>query len=124
MSDDTTPAANLKVYLNYSSIAGSGTIAGPLTGATSQAWAVPLIAATDVAVNATVIDASGLKGYSQVLVPKIASPLTASHAPKPSSRSSCRSEIVPSAIGPTFSSRLPFLLTMSTNKRISSSTAR
>ena len=71
MTDDTTPNANLKVYLNYTSGAGSGTIAGPLTGATSFAWLVPAIDAVDARVNATVIDASGLKGFNQVLVPKI-----------------------------------------------------
>lgn len=71
MRDDLTPAASLKVYLNYSSVAGSGAIAGPLTGATSFAWTVPSIDATDVRVNATVINQGGLKGYSQVLVPKV-----------------------------------------------------
>ena len=71
MSDDITPTANLKVYLNYTSSAGSGPIAGPLTGATSFAWTVPTINANDAAVNATVIDGGGLKGYSQILVPTI-----------------------------------------------------
>jgi hypothetical protein len=71
MTDDTTPNANLKVYLNYTSGAGSGSIAGPLTGVTSYAWSVPTIDAVDARVNATVIDAGGLKGFSQVLIPKI-----------------------------------------------------
>ncbi len=71
MSDDITPVSSLKVYLNYSSTPSSGTIAGPLTGATSYPWTVPTIDATDARVNATVIDGGGLKGYSQVLIPKI-----------------------------------------------------
>ena len=71
MNDDTTPALNLDVYLNYTSSAGSGSIAGPLTGATSRSWTLPFLDATDAKVNATVIDSAGLKGYSEALIPKI-----------------------------------------------------
>jgi outer membrane protein assembly factor BamB len=71
MSDDSTPVGSLKVYLNYTSTPSSGTIPGPLTGATSYGWTVPSIDANDVRINATVIDANGLKGYSTVLVPQI-----------------------------------------------------
>jgi hypothetical protein len=71
MNDDTTPALSLIVYLNYSSTAGSGSIAGPLTGVTSRSWTLPVIDATDAKVNATVIDSGGLKGYSEALIPKI-----------------------------------------------------
>ncbi len=71
MNDDSTPPANLVVYLNYSSTAVSGAIAGPLVGATSYPWTVPAIDVTDAKVNATVIDSASLKGYSEVLVPKI-----------------------------------------------------
>jgi outer membrane protein assembly factor BamB len=71
MSDDTTPPGSLRIYLNYTSTPSSGTIAGPLAGATIYGWTVPTIDATDVRINATVIDANGLKGYSTVLVPQI-----------------------------------------------------
>ncbi len=83
MTDDVTPIANLRVYLNYTSTPSSGTIAGPLTGATSRAWTVPMIDANDVRVNATVIDEKGLKGYSDVLVPKVDStrPIVVSASP-------------------------------------------
>ena len=61
---------------------------------------------------------------TQGRVPKMASPLTANHSPNPSRRSRCISGMVPSAIGPTLSSKLPFLLTMSTKEWTSSSTDR
>jgi outer membrane protein assembly factor BamB len=69
--DDTTPANSLKVYLNYTSTPSSGFIGGPITVQTSWLWTAPSIDANDVRINATVIDAEGLKGYSEVLVPQI-----------------------------------------------------
>jgi len=71
MGDDTTPALALVVYLNYTSSAGSGGIAGPLTGLISHSWTLPVLDAADAKVNATVIDSAGLKGYNEALVPKI-----------------------------------------------------
>src|SRR5579884_277327 len=55
-------------------------------------------------------------GRTQGRDPKRPSPLAASQAPSLCRRSSCISEIVPSDLGPTFSSRLPFLLTISTSR--------
>jgi len=83
VSDDTTPVDSLVVYLNYTSTPSSGVIAGPLTVATFYGWTVPAIDANDVLVNATVIDANGLKGYSTALVPKIDSvqPVVVSASP-------------------------------------------
>ncbi len=54
---------------------------------------------------------------------QIADPFVASRRPSSTSRSRCSSGIVPSAIGPLLRSRLPFLLTMSTNDRTNSSTS-
>jgi len=87
MTDDATPVANLAVYLNYTSTPSSGVIAGPLIGATSQSWNVPAIDANDVRVNATVIDGDGLKGFSEVFVPRVDStaPTVVSASPTGSS---------------------------------------
>lgn len=73
-SDSQDAASALVSYLNYSSSAGRGTIAGPLSGHAdpqSFSWTVPLIDSTDVVVNLTVIDTGGLHGWDQKPVPKI-----------------------------------------------------
>lgn len=75
LSDDSPPA-DLTVYLNYTYNAGasSGTIVGPIAGATnpnSYTWTTPLIDATDVILNGTVIDPTGLVGWDEVTVSDI-----------------------------------------------------
>ncbi len=62
MSDLTTPTTDLVVYLNYTSSAGSGQIAGPLIGNLTHNWTTPLIDASDVVVTIDVIDTEGSKG--------------------------------------------------------------
>ena len=86
MSDaqDGNPA--LAVYLNYSSSAGSGAIAGPLAGTAnpnSYVWTVPAIDTADLAVNLTAVDTGGLRGWSTALVPVVDStpPSVASTVP-------------------------------------------
>ncbi len=73
---DDSPYANLIIYLNYSYNAGAstGTIVGPISGTAnpnSYVWTTPQIDATDVVINATVIDQDGLIGWDEVLVPDI-----------------------------------------------------
>ena len=53
-------------------------------------------------------------------VPKMAWPCPVSHAPMLSSSSCSSGAIVPSGLGPMFSSRLPFLETVSASSMISS----
>lgn len=79
MSDDS-PNANLIVYLNYSYNAGAatGTLAGPIAGATnpnSYLWNTPSIDATDVIINITVIDPGGLVNWDETMVSDIDSTL-------------------------------------------------
>jgi len=63
-SDKEDFASSLVVFINYTSSAGSGRICGPVAGnAGSCAWTLPAINATDVIVNATVVDTGGLRGY-------------------------------------------------------------
>jgi len=62
---DDSPLSQLTFFVNYTSSAQSGTIAGPLVGVTSFAWAIPPIDATDVVVDVTVVDAEGLIGWDQ-----------------------------------------------------------
>lgn len=61
MSDPETAVGDLIVFVNYSSSAGNGVIAGPLRGATSSAWIAPTIDAGDVRIRVTVIDGGGLE---------------------------------------------------------------
>ncbi|MFQ5883972.1 MAG: FG-GAP-like repeat-containing protein, partial [Thermoplasmata archaeon] len=67
---DNSPNDNLVVYLNYSYDAGSstGTIAGPIIGdpnPNSYSWTTPLINASDVVVNITVIDPDNLANWDE-----------------------------------------------------------
>jgi hypothetical protein len=60
MSDDRTPANQLVVYVNYTSVmAGNGAIAGPLTGNLFYDWTPVAIDANDVKIHLTVFDADG-----------------------------------------------------------------
>jgi hypothetical protein len=65
MTDDTTPNANLTIYINYTTGGVTSPIVAALKGQVSFAWALPNIEANDVVVNITVIDSGGLKGWSQ-----------------------------------------------------------
>lgn len=70
--DDANPA--LSVFLNYTSGAGSGPIAGPLPGTANPNlfdWTLPAIDAADVVVNLTVIDSGGRKAWDEGSVPVI-----------------------------------------------------
>lgn len=74
MSDAQDANAALVVYLNYTSSAGSGAIAGPRAGTANPNaydWTVPAIDATDVLVNLTVIDSGARKAWSQAPVPVV-----------------------------------------------------
>ncbi|OGS47712.1 MAG: hypothetical protein A3K66_02245 [Euryarchaeota archaeon RBG_16_67_27] len=74
LSDAQDPNSALVVYVNYSSSAGSGPIAGPLAGTSNPNhldWSLPAIDATDVVVNLTVIDTGGRKAFEEALVPVI-----------------------------------------------------
>lgn len=74
MTDAQDPNTALIIYLNYTSSAGSGAIAGPLPGAANPDlydWPVPAIDAADVMVNLTAIDSGGLKAWNQASVPAV-----------------------------------------------------
>ncbi len=74
MSDPDGLPSQLAVYLNYTSSAGNGVIAGPPTlplGATFYNWNVPFINANDAHVVATVIDPGGARGGDDNLIPII-----------------------------------------------------
>lgn len=65
-SDNEDPSSSLVVFINYTSSAGDGHVCGPVWGDVgSCAWTLPAIGATDVIVNATVVDTGGLKGYDE-----------------------------------------------------------
>lgn len=83
-AEDGNPA--MAVFLNYTSSAGSGPIAGPIAGTANpntHAWTVPAIDAPDVVVNLTVVDTGGLRGWSEASVPVVDStaPSVSSTAP-------------------------------------------
>ena len=86
-SDNESAVNALAFYVNYTSSAGSGTIAGPLTGLSgpqfSTPWLVPLLDATDARVDVTAIDPDGLQATDVSLVFAIDStpPLIASYGP-------------------------------------------
>lgn len=62
--DSENQPSALRVWINYTSSAGSGNICGPVAGNVGTCpWTLPTIIATDVVVNATVIDTGGLKGH-------------------------------------------------------------
>jgi len=64
MASDTEDApADLDVFLNYTSSAGNGVIDQIKGDDTPYDWTLPIIDATDVKVNATVIDSDGNKSY-------------------------------------------------------------
>jgi len=66
VSDNEDSQAALLVWVNYTSGAGSGNICDPVTcGVGSFSWILPIVTATDVVVNGTVIDTGGLKGYDE-----------------------------------------------------------
>jgi hypothetical protein len=65
MTDDTTPNANLTIYINYTTGGVTSQLVAALKGQVSFAWTLPNIEANDVVVNITVIDSGGLKGWSQ-----------------------------------------------------------
>jgi len=74
MNDLESPLASLSAFLNYTSSAGNGAIAPPVSGSANphtQSWTVPAIDANDVRVNITVIDPNGGKGYGEALVDTI-----------------------------------------------------
>lgn len=74
LSDPDHGNAELILFLNYTSSAGSGAIAGPVAGTgnpNSFLWAVPAIDAGDVVVNLTVVDPTGRKGLDEAAVPTI-----------------------------------------------------
>jgi len=64
MNDTETPTSQLVVYLNYSFSGDTYPIAGPLVGVVSFSWTVPIIQATDVVIEATVLDEGGLIGWN------------------------------------------------------------
>jgi len=74
MSDPESPTPTLTVYVNYTSSAGSGTIAGPLTGLSSPAlwpWPVPPVDVADMLVSVEVLDPSDAKASDAELVPNV-----------------------------------------------------
>jgi len=76
MTDPQTPVSELVAFLNYSYAGGTqtGTIAGPILGSAnphSQPWVLPLVNATDMTVNLTVIDGDGNKGFDEAFVPNV-----------------------------------------------------
>ncbi len=74
MSDPEDANTALTVFLNYTSGAGSGSIAGPLQGTANPNgfdWTVPTIDAADVVVNVTVIDGGGLRAWDEASVPVV-----------------------------------------------------
>ncbi len=61
MSDPVTPTASLKVYVTYTSSAGSGNLTTTdLTGLQTMTWTAPAISATDVVIHVKVVNAAGL----------------------------------------------------------------
>jgi hypothetical protein len=73
---DNSPNDSLLVYLNYSYNSGSstGTIAGPIAGTANPnlyGWTTPLIDASDVVVNVTVVDPDGLARWDLASVTEI-----------------------------------------------------
>jgi hypothetical protein len=63
-ADSEDASSALRVWINFTSGAGSGIVCGPVAGSTGQCnWIVPSIEASDVVVNATVIDTGMLRGY-------------------------------------------------------------
>jgi hypothetical protein len=65
-TDNEDAQSALLVWVNYTSSAGNGNVCGPVAGNVGTcAWTLPMITATDVVVNGTVIDTDGLKGYDE-----------------------------------------------------------
>ena len=65
-SDNEDPSSALRVWINYTSSAGGGSVCGPVAGDIGFCpWTLPTIVATDVVLNGTVIDTGGLKGYGK-----------------------------------------------------------
>ncbi len=64
-ADSETSPANLTFYLNYTSSAGSGPIAGPLLGAFSYDWTVPILDTSDAVVNITIIDEDAMMDWDE-----------------------------------------------------------
>ncbi len=66
-TDTEDSPAVLDVFLNYTSSAGNGVIASIKGNDSPYDWTLPTINATDVIVNATVIDLDGNKSYDDSL---------------------------------------------------------
>ncbi len=65
-SDNEDPSSALRVWINYTSGAGDGSVCGPVAGDVGSCpWTLPTIVATDVVLNGTVIDTGDLKGYGK-----------------------------------------------------------
>lgn len=71
MSDPDGLPSQLTVYANYTSSAGSGTIAGPTMGITSTPWTVPLANVGDMTVRVDVVDAMGARATDAKQVPNV-----------------------------------------------------
>lgn len=74
MSDET-PAAQLRVWLNYTSAAGSGTIVNGQAGADQATWTVPAaLAGRTVQFHVDVVDALGARGSDTSVSVNVAAP--------------------------------------------------
>jgi hypothetical protein len=73
MMDPNDLVTQLTVWVNYSYNAGAtrAPIAGPLLGAMSVPWTVPLIDATDVQVEVDVLDPAGAKASDAKALPNV-----------------------------------------------------
>jgi len=72
MNDGQTPVTGLTYWVNYTSSAGSGAIAGPLPGTANPhnaSWTVPMVDVSDMRVNVTVLDGNGTIDWDEALVP-------------------------------------------------------
>jgi len=67
MHDDEDANSQLVVYLNYTFTGGTFEIAGPLTGVTVYLWTIPQVEATDISINATVMDSEGSRGWNATI---------------------------------------------------------
>ncbi len=74
MTDPNDPVTLLVAYVNYTDGATVVPIAGPVPGLAnphSVPWTLPLVNSTTAAVNVTVIDPAGNKGWATQLIPRI-----------------------------------------------------
>ncbi|HKZ48940.1 MAG TPA: Ig-like domain-containing protein [Thermoplasmata archaeon] len=90
MDDPDGPLATLQAWLNYTSSAGNGAIAGPILGSAnphSFAWTVPFLNAADVTVHLDVVDQNGTGASDQALVPLVDSRVPTITAVSPANNS-------------------------------------